>query len=97
MRWHGFKIAFKIAYYMYAQIKCYFKIKCFCVSKTFMNWYDVGAMYTWENSSSWVCKYLKLILEFPGGLVGWGPGVVSCCGWVWSLAQEHPGAVDRAK
>ena len=44
-------------------------------------------------------KCLKLInsLEFPGGLVGYGSGIVTPVAQVWSLAQEVLHAAGMAK
>ena len=33
--------------------------------------------------------------EFPGGLVGWGSGIVTAVVWVWWLAQELPNAMAK--
>ena len=61
---------------LYIQIKCYFNLKCFWISRKSMNWYDVGTIYTWVNSlphefvntENWFCGPENCSLSQPSSI-----------------------------
>ena len=50
-----------------------------------------------ESFDNFLCVFIFMVgaadhnlwaMEFLGGSVGWGPGIVTAVAWVWSLARE---------